>query len=70
MSEQEITKVIGSERFGRIKQVISQDRQGILDWLQEPCDWFEGKSPYDLCKSGNYQIVDDLLSHTEELGYL
>ena len=70
MSEQEIIKVIGSERFGRIKQVISQDRREILDWLQEPSNCLDGRSPYVLFKSGDYQAVDNLLTKTQKLGYL
>lgn len=67
---EEITEVIGKERLGRIREIIGEKDQDVLDWLQEPLDWLDGRSPYELCRSGKYQVVDDTLNHTDELGYL
>jgi len=42
----------------------------VAPWLQQPNDWFDGRTPLQAVKEGKIDKVWELIFHTKEGGYL
>ena len=61
----EMYKTAGQDLVSRIRDVLETTEKGARDWFYSEIIALGGKRPYDFCKEGNYQEIENLLGRME-----
>ncbi len=60
---EDIEKLVGKDITNRLLGVITEG--GIVNWFYRPNDEFEGKTPYELCQSGDEESLERMCYQLE-----
>ena len=61
----EMNRTAGDDLVSRMMDVLETTEKGARDWFYSEIIALGGKRPYDFCKEGNYQEIENLLGRME-----
>ncbi len=61
----EMNRTAGEDLVSRMKDVFEAREEEVRDWYFSNIGALGGKRPYDVCKEGNSQEVEKILSRIE-----